>query len=70
MIVREYRNLDERYLNPFLNNQKNFLKADRNFPYLRKRAAHLFSKTRFVAAQFEAYFRDDLWLKNARHANK
>lgn len=44
--------------------------ADRNFPYLRKRAAHLFSKTRFVAAQFEAYFRDDLWLKNARHANK
>lgn len=37
--------------------------------FLRKRAAQLFSKSRFIAAQFEAYFRDDLWLKNARHAN-
>ncbi|KAI1708772.1 beta-eliminating lyase domain-containing protein [Ditylenchus destructor] len=45
-------------------------KAERNFPYLRKRAAHLFSKTRFIAAQFEAYFNDDLWIKNARHANR
>lgn len=41
----------------------------RDVPFLRKRAAHLFSKSRFVAAQFDAYFRDDLWLKNARHAN-
>ncbi|WP_336069214.1 low specificity L-threonine aldolase [Nitratireductor rhodophyticola] len=37
--------------------------------FLRKRAAHLFSKSRFIAAQFEAYFRDDLWLKAAQHAN-
>src|SRR5690606_19877687 len=29
----------------------------------------LFSKSRFVAAQFEAYFRDGLWLETARHAN-
>jgi threonine aldolase len=42
----------------------------REFPYLRKRAAQLFSKTRFVAAQFEAYFEDGLWLENARHANR
>ena len=31
-------------------------------PFLRKRAAQLFSKSRFIAAQFEAYFADDLWL--------
>lgn len=39
-------------------------------PFLRKRAAHLFSKTRFIAAQFVAYFHDDLWLENARTANR
>lgn len=38
-------------------------------PYIRKRAAQLFSKTRFIAAQFEAYLEQDLWLKLARHAN-
>ncbi len=37
--------------------------------YLRKRAGHLIAKTRFLAAQLEAYLIDDLWLKNARHAN-
>ncbi len=35
----------------------------------RKRAGHLFSKHRFVAAQFEAFFADGLWLALARHAN-
>lgn len=39
------------------------------FPYLRKRAAQLFSKSRFVAAQFDAYLAGDLWLDNARHSN-
>jgi len=39
------------------------------FPFLRKRAAQLFSKSRFVAAQFEAYFETGLWLKTAAHAN-
>lgn len=39
------------------------------FPFIRKRAAQLFSKSRFVAAQFEAYFRDGLWLEMAAHAN-
>jgi threonine aldolase len=35
----------------------------------RKRAGHLLSKHRFVAAQLEAYLADDLWLRLARHAN-
>jgi threonine aldolase len=35
----------------------------------RKRGAQLVSKHRFIAAQFEAYLRDDLWLALARHAN-
>jgi len=41
----------------------------RDFAYLRKRGGHLFSKQRFVSAQLEAYLTDDLWLRNARHAN-
>ncbi|MGH6946262.1 MAG: threonine aldolase family protein, partial [Kiloniellales bacterium] len=35
----------------------------------RKRGGHLFSKHRFLAAQLLAYFENELWLKNARHAN-
>jgi threonine aldolase len=41
----------------------------RDLPFLRKRAAQLFSKSRFVSAQFDAYFAGDLWLGSARHAN-
>jgi threonine aldolase len=37
--------------------------------FIHKRAAQLFSKSRFVSAQFEAYFEDDLWLRSARHSN-
>jgi threonine aldolase len=37
--------------------------------FIRKRAAQLFSKSRFIAAQFDAYLADDLWLDIARHAN-
>jgi threonine aldolase len=36
----------------------------------RKRGGHLFSKHRFVAAQFEAYLADGLWLTLAAHANR
>jgi threonine aldolase len=36
----------------------------------RKRGGHLMSKHRFLAAQFEAYLADDLWLRLARHANQ
>lgn len=37
--------------------------------YRRKRAGQTFSKARFLAAQFEGYFADDVWLTNAGHAN-
>lgn len=37
--------------------------------YFRKQGAQLFSKMRFVAAQFLAYFENDLWKENATHAN-
>jgi threonine aldolase len=40
-----------------------------NLQMLRQRAGQLFSKSRFMAAQFEAYFADDLWLEMARHSN-
>ncbi|MEA2782725.1 MAG: threonine aldolase [Rhodospirillaceae bacterium] len=39
------------------------------FAFRRKRAGHLFSKMRFLSAQLDAYLKDGLWLKNARHAN-
>ncbi|MDP9083878.1 MAG: low specificity L-threonine aldolase [Pseudomonadota bacterium] len=41
----------------------------RDFDRRRKRSGHLWSKLRFLSAQLLAYFEDDLWLKNARHAN-
>lgn len=41
----------------------------KEFAFIRKRAAQLFSKSRFIAAQFEAYFADGLWLETATHAN-
>ena len=40
-----------------------------SFGYRRKRGGHLFSKLRFLSAQLEAYLKNDLWLRNARHAN-
>jgi len=42
---------------------------DKGFKYIRKQGMQLASKMRYIAAQFEAYLNDDLWLKNARHAN-
>ncbi|HJW93743.1 MAG TPA: beta-eliminating lyase-related protein [Thermoanaerobaculia bacterium] len=36
---------------------------------LHQRSGHRVSKMRFISAQFEAYLADDLWLRNARHAN-
>ncbi|MFV3129239.1 threonine aldolase family protein [Niveispirillum sp. KHB5.9] len=41
-----------------------------NFGYRRKRAAHLFSKMRFLSAQLDAYLDDGLWLRLAGHANR
>lgn len=39
-------------------------------PYLQKRSGHVISKSRFVAAQFDAYLSENLWLVLAAHANK
>jgi len=36
----------------------------------RKRGGHLLSKMRFISAQLEAYLSGDLWLANARAANR
>lgn len=41
-----------------------------NFKYIRKQGMQLFSKMRYISAQFVAFFNDDLWLKNAKHANE
>ncbi len=42
----------------------------KDFAYRRKQGGHLFSKQRFLAIQLAAYLKEDLWLKNARHANR
>jgi threonine aldolase len=41
----------------------------RGVRYLRKAALQLASKMRYVSAQLVALLEDDLWLRNARHAN-
>ena len=48
-----------------------FFKPDMvtSFPYLHKRSGQLLSKMRFVSAQLEAYLSNDIWRRNARHAN-
>lgn len=43
------------------------LKAEARF--IRKQSAQLASKMRYLSCQFTAYLTDDLWLKNATHAN-
>jgi threonine aldolase len=40
------------------------------FKFVRKQGAQLASKMRFIAAQFNALLAEDLWLSNARHANR
>jgi threonine aldolase len=40
-----------------------------SLPFTRKQGMQLASKMRFVGAQFEALLRDDLWRRNAQHAN-
>jgi threonine aldolase len=41
-----------------------------NFKYIRKQGMQLASKMRYIAAQFDALLTDDLWLRNASHANQ
>jgi threonine aldolase len=40
-----------------------------NAPYFQKQSAQLYSKNRFIAAQFNALLSNSLWLKMATHAN-
>jgi threonine aldolase len=42
----------------------------RETKYIRKQNAQLFSKMRYVGAQFTAYFKADLWKRSATHANR
>jgi threonine aldolase len=42
---------------------------EQTFARHRKRGGHLWSKMRFLSAQLLSYLDNDLWLKNARHAN-
>ncbi|QOI96058.1 MAG: low specificity L-threonine aldolase [Flammeovirgaceae bacterium] len=39
------------------------------FQYIRKQGMQLHSKMRFISAQFEALLSNDLWKRNASHAN-
>lgn len=39
-------------------------------PYMRKQNMQLASKMRYISAQFKAFFSNDLWKKNAEHANR
>lgn len=41
----------------------------RNFAFIRKQGMQLASKMRYVSAQFEEILSNNLWLKNAQHAN-
>ena len=45
-------------------------KLPENFKYIRKQGMQLASKMRFISAQFEALLSNNLWLKNAKHANE
>jgi threonine aldolase len=45
-------------------------KLAQDFLYLRKQGMQLASKMRFISAQLEALLSDDLWRKNAQHANR
>jgi threonine aldolase len=40
-----------------------------NYPFIRKQGMQLASKMRFIGAQFNAFFNNDLWLRNAGQAN-
>jgi threonine aldolase len=41
-----------------------------NFKFYRKQGMQLASKMRFISAQFQALFTNELWMQNARHANR
>jgi len=43
--------------------------VSQNFKYIRKQGMQLHSKMRFIGAQFAALLSNDLWKRNAEHAN-
>lgn len=45
-------------------------KLAQDFLYIRKQSMQLASKMRFISAQFDALLSNELWLKNAKHANQ
>lgn len=45
-------------------------KYNTSLAFLRKRSGHFAPKSRFLAAQVQAYAEDGLWLANAKHANR
>lgn len=42
----------------------------KHFKYIRKQGMQLHSKMRFISCQFEALLSNDLWKRNAAHANR
>ena len=42
----------------------------KDYMTMRKQSLQLISKMRYVSAQFNEFFKNDLWLNNARHANE
>jgi threonine aldolase len=45
-------------------------KLSNDFEFYRKQGMQLASKMRFISAQFNAFFENNLWKKNAEHANE
>jgi len=45
-------------------------KLSHNVQYLRKQGMQLASKMRFISVQLDCLLSNDLWLRNARHANR
>lgn len=45
------------------------VQLSKHFKFIRKQGMQLLSKMRFISAQFIAYLSDELWKRNAEHAN-
>lgn len=41
-----------------------------HLPYYRKQSTQLYSKMRYIAAQFIPYLEEEIWIANARHSNR
>ncbi|MFH1101262.1 MAG: low specificity L-threonine aldolase [Methanobacteriota archaeon] len=45
-------------------------KLSKNFEFIRKQGMQLASKMRYISAQYIAFLSNELWLRNAQHANE